>query len=121
MDREDFELPVVWVVGVGQEYQPVAGCLAFLRPSGSRARRTSWHSCGVTPRGSKSPITFWTLTSTSVSEVSRRTPHSRWPSRRATSSEVRTQSFSKSTRTTRLTEGSMYSAYFSAALEVSPL
>ena len=61
------------------------------------------------------------LTSTIVSDVSSRTPHSRSPRARATSSEVRTQSFCQSTRTIRLALGSMYSAYFWAARTVSPL
>src|SRR2546426_3235254 len=53
-----------------------------------------------------------TDSSTSVSEVSMRTPYSRWPSARATVSAVPTQSFSKSTSVMSRTFGSMSSANF---------
>jgi hypothetical protein len=53
--------------------------------------------------------------------VSRRTPHSRGPSASATSSAVRTESFSKSTSTVTLSWSAKRSANLRAASTVSPL
>ena len=69
-------------------------------PSASSASRTLRTSRSLTPRGSKSPISLQSERSTSWPEVSSRTPQSRGPSARATSSAVRTESLSKSTSTT---------------------
>jgi hypothetical protein len=74
----------------------------------------------LTPRGSKSPSSFQSALSTSWPEVSRRTPQSRVPSARATSSAVRTESFSKSTSTVTWMSGSMCSTNFDAASTVLP-
>ena len=71
-------------------------------------------------RGSKSPISFQSERSTSVREVSSRTPQRLWPMARATSSDVLTESFSKSTRTTTFTSGGADSANFVAASTVFP-
>ena len=58
--------------------------------------------------------------STSVLAVSSRTPHSLSPSASATSSEVRTESFSKSTSTTTFISSAQRSANALAAATVSP-
>ena len=68
----------------------------------------------------KSPISSQSDLSTRLSEVSSRTPHRRGPSARATSSEVRTESFSKSTSTTTFRSGGAHSAKRVAASTVSP-
>ena len=52
--------------------------------------------------------------------MSSRTPHSRSPSASATSSAVRTESFSKSTSTVTFMSGDAQSANFRAASTVSP-
>ena len=53
-------------------------------------------------------------------EVSSRTPQSRSPSASATSSDVRTESFSKSTSTTMFVSPAKWSANARAAATVSP-
>ena len=76
--------------------------------SASSAARTLRTSCMLTPVGVKVPIIGTIEASTSVPDVSSRTPHSRSPSARATQSDVPTQSLSKSTSAMTLTAGSMY-------------
>jgi hypothetical protein len=66
------------------------------KPAESSASRTLHTSRSFTPVGLKSPISSQRDPSTSVSEVSRRTPHRRGPRARATSSAVSTELFSKS-------------------------
>ncbi len=68
-------------------------------PAASSASRTRRTSTSFTPVGLKSPISCQSARSTSRSEVSRRTPQRSSPSASATSSAVRTESFSKSTST----------------------
>ena len=63
----------------------------------------------------KSPISSQSERSTSDSDVSSRTPQSRGPSARATSSAVRTESFSKSTSTVTFMSSGAQSAKFRAA------
>ena len=91
-----------------------------LKPSRSSASRTFQTSRGLTPVGLNVPICGITDLSTSVSEVSTRTPYSRWPRARATLSEVPTQSFSKSTSVIRRMLSGMCSANFCEASTVSP-
>ena len=68
-------------------------------PAASSASRTRLTSTSFTPVGLKSPMSVQSERSTISSEVSSRTPQSRSPSASATSSAVRTESFSKSTST----------------------
>jgi len=90
------------------------------KPSRSSASRTFQTSRWLTPRGSKSPISFQSERSTSWPAVSSRTPQSRGPRARATSSDVRTESFSKSTSTTTFSSAGAHSANFVAASTVLP-
>ena len=90
------------------------------KPAASSASRVFRTSRSFTPVGLKSPISSHSERSTSVSDVSSRTPQSRSPSASATSSAVRTESFSKSTRTVTDISGGAHSANFRAARTVSP-
>ena len=99
---------------------PEATIFTCSNPSRSSASRTFRTSRSFTPRGSKSPISFQSARSTSCPDVSRRTPQSRSLSARATSSDVRTESFSKSTSTTMLKSSGAHSANFVAASTVLP-
>ena len=89
-------------------------------PSASSALRTLRTSCGFTPRGSNPPICDRIDRSTSVSDVSSRTPYSRSPSARAHASDVPTQSLSKSTRPMTLTDSGIWRAKAWVAATVSP-
>jgi hypothetical protein len=74
----------------------------------------------LTPVGLKSPSSSKSERSTSASDVSSLTPQRRAPSAFATSSAVRTESFSKSTSTVTFMSAGAHSANFSAAATVSP-
>lgn len=89
-------------------------------PAWSSASRTFSTSSGPTPVGSKRPISCHRLRSTMVLEVSRRTPQRSSPRASATSSAVRTESFSKSTSTITLSSPANRSANLRAASTVSP-
>ena len=89
-------------------------------PAPSSARRTFQTSSGTTPVGRKRPISCHSERSTIVLEVSRRTPHNRGPRASATSSAVRTESFSKSTSTVTCSSSAKRSAKRRAAATVSP-
>src|SRR5665213_1533760 len=99
---------------------PLTTIFTCWKPSASSALRTLCTSCALTPVGLNVPICGITLLSTSVPEVSSRTPHSRSPSARATASDVPAQSLSKSTSAMTFTEASMYCANFCVARTVSP-
>ncbi len=90
------------------------------KPSLSSASRTLCTSRSFTPVGLKSPISSHSERSTSISDVSRRTPHSFGPSVRATSSAVCTELLSKSTSTVMLMSSEAHSANFVAASTVLP-
>ena len=90
------------------------------KPARSSASRTLSTRRQLTPRGSKSPISPATDRSTMVPEVSRRTPHRRSPSARATAREVATLSLSKSTSDTMRTSSDIASASDTVAATVSP-
>src|SRR5207302_1840217 len=87
---------------------------------GDQATRSSCASRAFTPVGLKSPISPTSERSTRLSDVSSRTPHSRSPSARATSSAVAIELFSKSTSTVTRISGGAHSANFDAASTVLP-
>ena len=99
---------------------PEATIFTCSKPSASSASRTLRTSRALTPVGRKSPISFKSDLSTRFSDVSRRTPQSRGPSARATSSAVSTESFSKSTSTVTFRSSGAQSANFVAARTVLP-
>ena len=99
---------------------PEATIFTCSKPSESSASRTLQTSRSLTPVGLKSPISSQSDWSTRLSDVSSRTPHSREPSTRATSSAVSTELFSKSTRTVTFRSSGAHSANFVAASTVFP-
>jgi len=106
---------IFWVVK-----PPDATMRTSRKPSSSSAARTFRTSRSFTPVGLKSPSSSHNDRSTSDSDVSNRTPQRRGPKACATSSAVRTESFSKSTSTTTFRSAGAHSAKRSAATTVSP-
>ena len=90
------------------------------KPSASSASRTFRTSLALTPVGLKSPSSPQSERSTSVSDVSSRTPQRRGPSSRATCSAVSTESLSKSASTVMFMSAGAQSANRRAASTVSP-
>src|SRR6266571_6848944 len=97
---------------------PEATIFTCSKPSLSSVSRTLRTSRSLTPVGLKSPNSSHSERSTSISDVSRRTPHNLGPSVRATSSAVCTELFSKSTSTVMLMSSDAHSANFVAASTV---